>query len=87
MSRVPTHDAVAGRAVIDPASYADWDNLLDRFDTIRAQSPVVRVEGVEDVHRAFWLVTGYDEVMEVSKDKLKIQITKKLLLLHLVRIH
>ncbi|WP_108789793.1 cytochrome P450 [Erythrobacter sp. Alg231-14] len=57
-----------GRAVIDPKSYADWDNLLDQFDAIRAKSPVARVEGVDDVHRPFWLVTGYDEVMQVSKD-------------------
>ncbi len=57
-----------GRAVIDPKSYADWDNLLDQFDAIRARSPVARVEGVDDVHRPFWLVTGYDEVMQVSKD-------------------
>ncbi|MCK0129618.1 cytochrome P450 [Erythrobacter sp. F6033] len=68
MASAPTLDAVNGRAIIDPASYADWDNLLDRFDAIRAQSPVVRVEGVDDVHRPFWLVTGYDEVMQVSKD-------------------
>ncbi|MBV7258731.1 cytochrome P450 [Erythrobacter crassostreae] len=68
MASVPTLNAEDGRAVIDPASYADWDNLLDRFDTIRSQSPVVRVAGVDDVHRPFWLVTGYDEVMQVSKD-------------------
>jgi len=68
MTGVPTLSAENGRAVIDPKSYADWDNLLDRFDDIRANSPVVRVEGVDDVHRPFWLVTGYDEVMQVSKD-------------------
>ncbi len=68
MANIPTLNSVDGRAVIDPKSYADWDGLLDRFDTIRSQSPVVRVEGVDDIHRPFWLVTGYDQVMQVSKD-------------------
>ncbi|MEP2735431.1 MAG: cytochrome P450 [Erythrobacter sp.] len=68
MSTVPTLSAEDGRAVIDPASYADWDNLLDTFDDIRARAPVALVEGSEGFHRPFWLVTGYDEVMQVSKD-------------------
>ncbi|TRD11237.1 cytochrome P450 [Erythrobacter insulae] len=68
MNSIPALDPENSRAVIDPQSYANWDSLLDRFDAIRSQSPVVRVNGVEDVHRPFWLVTGYDEVMQVSKD-------------------
>ena len=68
MASVPTLNTEDARAIIDPKTYAQWDNLLDRFDDIRAQSPVVRIEGVEDIHRPFWLVTGYDEVMQVSKD-------------------
>ncbi len=68
MATILTLDAENGRAVIDPKSYANWDGLLDRFDMIRSQSPVIRVEGVDEVHRPFWLVTGYDEVMQVSKD-------------------
>ncbi len=67
MSAIPTLSPEDGRAVIDPASYAEWDNLLNTFDAIRSKSPVALVEG-NDVHRAFWLVTGYDEVMQVSKD-------------------
>ncbi len=57
-----------GYAVIDPASYAAWDPLLDLFDRLRATSPVTRVESPEDEFDPFWLVTGYDEVMQVSKD-------------------
>ena len=68
-SDVPTIRGDLARAVIDPASYADWDNLLDTFDVIRSTSPVTKVlpdeEGVFD---PFWLVTGYDEVMQISKD-------------------
>ena len=35
------------QALIDPAKYVDWDALLDRFDDIRRDTPVVRV--VNDV--------------------------------------
>lgn len=56
------------RAVVDPASYAQWDGLLDRFDMIRDTAPVSYVPGADGYHRPFWLVTGYDEVMQVSKD-------------------
>ncbi|MXP47751.1 cytochrome P450 [Altererythrobacter luteolus] len=66
---VPTIQGDMARAVIDPASYADWDNLLNTFDDIRSTSPVTKVlpddEGIFD---PFWLVTGYDEVMQISKD-------------------
>ena len=67
MSAIPTLSAEDGRAVIDPASYAEWDSLLDTFDAIRSKNPVALVEA-SDVYREFWLVTGYDEVMQVSKD-------------------
>ncbi|MDN3646755.1 cytochrome P450 [Pontixanthobacter aestiaquae] len=57
------------RAVIDPASYAEWDTLLDTFDHIRSEHGVVKVlpedKGVFD---PFWLVTSYDDVMRISKD-------------------
>ena len=56
------------RAVIDPKLYGDWPALLDTFDAIRTQSPVVRVESPDDFHPPFWLVTSYDEVMRISKD-------------------
>ena len=55
-------------AVIDPKSYADWNTALDLFDRLRAETPVVRIESPTDDHEPFWLVTGYDEVMKVSKD-------------------
>ena len=56
------------RAVIDPASYADWDGLLDRFDRIRADTPVALAEAPDGQHPPFWLVSDYDDVMRVSKD-------------------
>ena len=65
---MPTASPEAAVAVIDPRSYADWDPLLDLFDQLRAQSPVLRIESPSGDHDPFWLVTGYDEVMKVSKD-------------------
>ena len=56
------------RAVIDPKSYAAWTPLLDLFDTIRAETPVLRIEAADDSFEAFWLVTRYDDVMRISKD-------------------
>ena len=55
-------------AVISPASYAEWDGLLDRFDRIRATTPVALAEAPEGQHPPFWLVSDYDTVMRVSKD-------------------
>ena len=55
-------------AVLDPKSYAEWTPLLDLFDQVRAQGPVMKVNSPTDDHDPFWLVTGYDEVMKVSKD-------------------
>ncbi len=65
---VPTASPEIAHAVIDPKSYAAWDPLLDLFDTIRAATPVLRIEHPEDVHAPFWLVTRYDDVMRISKD-------------------
>ncbi len=56
------------RAIIDPESYAEWDGLLDRFDAIRASAPVSYVQAAPGYHRPFWLVTGYDAAMQISKD-------------------
>ena len=56
------------RAVIDPSSYAEWDSLLDRFDRIRAETPVALAEAPGNLHPPFWLVSDYDDVMRVSKD-------------------
>lgn len=55
-------------AVIDPKSYAAWDPLLDRFDRIRAETPVARLVAQDDSFAPFWLVTRYDDVMRISKD-------------------
>ena len=64
----PVATPEVGRAVIDPKSYAAWDPLLDRFDTIRAETPVLRIESEDDSFESFWLVTRYDDVMRISKD-------------------
>lgn len=68
MASVPVVPAEVGRAVIDPKSYGTWDPLLDQFDALRASAPVARVVAPEDEHEPFWLVSGFDEVMKVSKD-------------------
>ncbi len=64
----PVLSSEQGRAVIDPASYAQWDGLLDLFDTLREEAPVARVEAPDGIHPPFWLVTRYDDVMRISKD-------------------
>ncbi len=56
------------RAVIDPKSYASWGAALDLFDELRANTPVIRIDSPTDEHESFWLLTGYDDVMRVSKD-------------------
>jgi cytochrome P450 len=68
VSPFPQASAEDGHAVLDPASYAAWDPVLDLFDKLRAQGPVIRVDTPTGEHDPFWLVTGYDEVMKVSKD-------------------
>jgi cytochrome P450 len=55
-------------AVIDPKAYAAWDPLLDLFDDIREQTPVLRIESPTDDHEPFWLITRHDDVMRISKD-------------------
>ena len=64
----PIASPAAARAVLDPQSYADWDPLLDLFDELRAQSPLTWVESPGGEYDPFWLVTGYDAVMQISKD-------------------
>lgn len=63
----PTLSSGDAEAILDPNVYADWDGLLDRFDAVRSNSPVVRVVN-DKMHDPFWLVTDYDSVMKVSKD-------------------
>lgn len=64
----PTASPAAAAAVIDPKSYAAWTPLLDLFDELRGESPVTRIESPLGDHDPFWLITGYDEAMKVSKD-------------------
>lgn len=64
----PTAAPDVARAVVDPKAYAAWDPLLDLFDTIRADTPVLRIEPPGGDIEPFWLVTRYDDVMRISKD-------------------
>ncbi|RQW42310.1 cytochrome P450 [Novosphingobium sp. LASN5T] len=63
----PVAPADYARAVIDPHAYAAWDPLLDRFDWLRANMPVARIEAPDDSHDPFWLLTRFDDAMKVSK--------------------
>jgi cytochrome P450 len=57
------------RKVIDPHAYAEWHGLLDIFDAIRAETPVVQVQpDTPGLFDPFWLITRYDDVMRISKD-------------------
>ncbi|MEP2101627.1 MAG: cytochrome P450 [Parasphingorhabdus sp.] len=67
MSAAPQAPAEIAAAVIDPLAYAEWDGLLDKFDVLRRDMPVARIEN-GDLHDPFLLVTGYDDVMRISKD-------------------
>ena len=67
MTAVPQAPAEIAAAVIDPVAYAEWDGLLDKFDMLRRDMPVARIEN-GDLHDPFWLVTGYGDVMRISKD-------------------
>jgi cytochrome P450 len=64
----PVASAETAFAVIDPKAYAAWDPLLDLFDTIRAETPVLRIESPTGDHDPFWLVTRHDDIMRISKD-------------------
>lgn len=64
----PVANAETAIAVIDPKSYAAWDPLLDRFDSIRAETPVLRIESPAGDHEPFWLITRHEDAMRISKD-------------------
>ncbi len=64
----PTASPADAIAVLDPQSYADWDPLLDLFDKLRGESPLTRIESPGGEFDPFWLVTGYDAAMQISKD-------------------
>ena len=67
-STAPTAFAADAIAVLNPQSYADWDPVLDVFDRLREASPLTWIESPTGDHDPFWLVTGYDAVMQISKD-------------------
>ncbi|HEY9091971.1 cytochrome P450 [Parasphingorhabdus sp.] len=67
MNAEPKAPADIAAAIINPVSYAEWDGLLDKFDVLRREMPVARIEN-GDLHDPFWLVTSYDDVMRMSKD-------------------
>jgi cytochrome P450 len=64
----PVASPEVARAVIDPKAYAAWDPLLDLFDTVRADTPVLRIEPPGGEFEPFWLISRYDDVMRISKD-------------------
>ena len=63
----PTITGDEAYAIINAATYGGWDTALDLFDRLRDETPVVRVEN-DALHEPFWLVTRYDDVMQISKD-------------------
>ncbi|MHA6332139.1 cytochrome P450 [Qipengyuania sp. CAU 1752] len=68
-SSAPVLPSAVAHEIIDPHSYAAWDPLLDTFDRLREETPVVRiVPDEEGLFEPFWLVTRYDDVMRMSKD-------------------
>ncbi len=65
----PAIPADIGRAVIDPHAYGAWTPLLDQFDWLRSNGLAVgKVTAADDSHEPFWLLSGFDAVMQVSKD-------------------
>ncbi|MFM5955038.1 MAG: cytochrome P450 [Novosphingobium sp.] len=64
----PVASPEVSAAVIDPKSYAEWTPLLDLFDGIRAETPVIRIESPTGDHDPFWLLTRYEDAMRVSKE-------------------
>ena len=63
----PTLTGDAAHKIIDPTTYGNWTSALDMFETLRRDTPVVRVEN-DELHDPFWLITRYDDVMRISKD-------------------
>jgi len=68
LAAAPVASPETARAVIDPRAYAAWDPLLDLFDSIRSDTPVLWIEPPGGDIEPFWLVTRYDDVMRISKD-------------------
>ena len=68
VATAPVASPEIAHAVIDPKSYGAWDPLLDLFDKIRAETPVLRIDPPGGAFEPFWLITRYDDAMRVSKD-------------------
>ena len=66
--KAPVASAETAIAVIDPKAYAAWDPLLDLFESIRAETPVLQIESPTGDHDPFWLITRHEDVMRISKD-------------------
>ena len=64
----PVASPADAEAVLDPKHYAAWTPLLDVFDRLRNETPVVRIESPDGVFDPFWLITRYDDAMRISKD-------------------
>ena len=64
----PVASPEVARAVVDPKAYAAWNPLLDLFDRVRADTPVVRIDAPDSDIEPFWLVTRHEDVMRISKD-------------------
>ncbi|WP_242908182.1 cytochrome P450 [Actinomadura terrae] len=56
----------AGRALADPACYADETRLHDALALLRRDSPVHRVEAPG--YNPFWAVTRHADIMEVERE-------------------
>lgn len=64
----PTLDPETGTRILLPETYADWAGALDLFDRLREETPIVRIVPADDGFKPFWLLTRYDDVMQISKD-------------------
>lgn len=56
----------AGRALADPAAYADEARLHEALALLRRESPVHRVEA--SGYNPFWAVTRHADVLEIERD-------------------
>lgn len=54
-------------AIINPATYGNWDSALTIFERLRKEAPIARVEN-DALHDPFWIVTRHEDVMRISKD-------------------
>lgn len=62
----PTLAPEDAAALVNPATYGDWDGLLEIFKRLRANSPVAIAEA--SGYRPFWAITAHADIMKISKD-------------------